>query len=126
MNDQPPLIYGDGRQTRDFVYSTDVAEASILAAASPKAVGAVVNVGSGSAISINDFAALMAKVVGKTHVGVAKADPRPGEIRFSEVDTAAAKRILGFQPEIDLEEGVKNFVEWYARHRDLFQTRPPK
>ena len=117
IGDQPALIYGDGEQTRDFIYSTDVAEASILATQSPTARGTIINVGTGVGVSINDLAALVAKALGKTHLGVVTTEPRPSEIRFSQLDTAAAKRILGFEPKVGLEEGIKNFAKWYASRK---------
>ena len=117
MSNQPPLVYGDGAQTRDFIYSTDVAEASVLAAKSPKANGTVLNVGTGVGTSIINLARLMANVIGKTQLGVKKVDPRPGEIRFSWADTTLARRILGFDYRVRLPEGIRNFLKWYATQR---------
>lgn len=117
MSGHPPLIYGDGQQTRDFVYSTDVAEASVLAAQNPNSTGMVLNIGTGVPTSINDLAALMARILKKTHLGVVREEPRPGEIKFSQVENTATKRILGFEPRVRLDEGVSNFLKWYAENR---------
>ncbi|MGD0177143.1 MAG: NAD-dependent epimerase/dehydratase family protein [Candidatus Bathyarchaeia archaeon] len=128
MNDHPPLIYGDGLQTRDFVYSTDVAEASVLAAQNPNSTGMVLNVGTGVATSINDLAALMAKILRKAHLGVVREEPRAGEIKFSQVENSATKRILGFEPRVRLDEGVGNFLKWYAekdRKTETYHSSAP-
>jgi UDP-glucose 4-epimerase len=113
----PPLIYGDGKQTRDFIYSTDVAEASVLAATSPKANGAVINVGTGVGTSILELATLMANCVEKGQLGVIKVDSRSGEIRFSRADVTVARELLGFEYRVGLPEGIRNFTSWYAAQR---------
>lgn len=126
MNDRPPLIYGDGQQTRDFVYSTDVAEAAVLAAQNPNSTGMVLNIGTGVATSINDLAALMAKILKKTHLGVLREEPRPGEIKFSQLENTATKRILGFEPRVRLGEGVGDFLNWYAGQTESLRKRSVK
>jgi len=113
LRDEPPLIFGDGQQTRDFVYSTDVAEATILAAEKPGASGKVINVGTGVSTSVYDLARTMARAAGKANLDVVKERPRPGEIRFSQPDTNLAKEILHFEYRVPLRDGVRKFIEWY-------------
>lgn len=116
----PPLIFGDGTQTRDFVYSADVVEATIRAAESPMASGGVINIGTGVATSINELAELMSKITGKTHLGTTRADPRPGEIAHSKMDTCLARKVLGFQSTVTLPDGITRFLSWYEtqHHHD--------
>jgi UDP-glucose 4-epimerase len=116
LKDQPPIVFGDGEQTRDFVYSTDVVEATVRAGESPDAVGTMMNVGTGTATSINQLARVMAEITGKTHLGVVRAEPRPGEIRFSQADTRLAKRMLDYECRTSLREGIRNFLTWYELH----------
>jgi UDP-glucose 4-epimerase len=114
LSNQSPVIFGDGEQTRDFVYSTDVAEATVKAAESPKTDGMAMNVGTGIPTSINELARVMAELTGKTNLGVVREEARPGEIRFSQADTGLARRILGFECKVTLREGIKSFLSWYA------------
>lgn len=114
LNDQPPVIFGDGKQTRDFVYSTDVADATLKAALSAKAPGMAINVGTGLATSVIELAKLMAKTAGKSHLKAVNAEPRPGDVKQSQVNTALARTLLGFQTKVSLSEGLSRFMNWYA------------
>lgn len=116
LSDQPPVVFGDGGQTRDFVYATDVAEATMRAAESRNANGMVINVGTGLATSINELAEVMAEIANKTALGVTRAEPRLGEIKFSQADTSLAKRTLGYECRTTLREGIRKFLTWYRSH----------
>ena len=115
LDNQPPVVFGDGEQTRDFVYATDVAEATAQAAVSPQAIGLAINVGSGIATTINELARIMAEVSGRRQLKALRTEPKLGEIRFSQADTNRARKILGFESKVNLREGVTNFLAWYAR-----------
>lgn len=106
-----PTVFGDGEQTRDFIYVGDVARAYLLAAEKDKAVGGTFNIGSGKGVSVNHLIELLEGITGR------KADPvhepaREGEIRHSWADISRAREVLGFQPEISLKEGLRETVEW--------------
>lgn len=103
---KPPIIFGDGDQTRDFVFVRDAVEANILAAQS-KATG-VFNIGSGKSISINDLAKVIAEVVGASLKPIHR-EPRSGDIRHSVADIARA-RDFGYRPEYRLEDGLMRTV----------------
>ncbi len=107
-----PVIYGDGRQSRDFVYVENVVEANLLAAQAPKAVGRVLNIGSGRATDLLSLLALLSRLL---HVEVQPefAPPRPGDVRESLADITLAQRLLGYQPQVDFEEGLRRSIGYY-------------
>lgn len=109
-------IYGDGEQTRDFVYVKDVVEANVRAATRPGVNGGVYNVGTGARVSINTVADKLEELVEET--GRQYDDPRTGDIRHSCADTDRFENALGFVPATDLETGLAETVEWYrSEHR---------
>ncbi len=104
-----PTIYGDGLQTRDFVYVGNVASANVLAAESRRASGETFNVAGGAGISLLDMLEVLRGVTG------ARLEPcfqpgRPGEVRHSRADVSHAREILGYQPEVSLEQGLERTV----------------
>jgi UDP-glucose 4-epimerase len=109
-----PTIFGDGKQTRDFVYVADVVEANILAMRSPH-VG-VFNIGTGKQTSVNELEALIREESGlKTKSKRAAA--RTGEERFSALDASAARAALGWKPKVDIKEGIRKTVAWFKAKR---------
>ena len=101
-----PLIFGDGEQTRDFVYVADVVEANIRAATAPDAAGRAINIATGSTITVNDMLKTICKLQG------AKFDPeykpaREGDIRHSYADISTARELLQWQPVVAFEDGLK-------------------
>jgi len=111
-NGLPPIIYGDGEQTRDFVYVSDVVEANILALDREKAAGKILNIGTGKATSINQLSRTFMKLMRRSGVKPKYMAPRAGDIRHSQADIIKAKKILGYKPRISLEQGLKKFIEW--------------
>ncbi len=101
---KPPVIYGDGEQSRDFTFVKDIAAANILAAES-KATG-VFNIGGGSRVTINELARLIIKLVGKDNIVPVYQAPRAGDIVHSLADISRAKA-FGYAPKYSLEEGLK-------------------
>jgi len=98
-------IYGDGEQTRDFVYAGDAAEAFDRAATAKAVSGEVVNVGTGEAVSVNRLREVVGDVTGKP-LAATPAPDRPGDIRASFGDTAKMERLLGFRPRVSLAQGL--------------------
>ncbi|MCU1566010.1 MAG: nucleoside-diphosphate-sugar epimerase [Pseudarthrobacter sp.] len=117
MDGQPPLIFGDGLQTMDFVYTTDVARANVLAAASNVSNG-VYNIASGTETSLLEMAQALLRVMDS---GLA-VEHGPARMVNSVVrrlaDTSAARRDLGFKAEVELEEGLRELVVWWKPLRD--------
>ena len=104
---QPLIIYGDGEQSRDFVYVLDVVDA-LMRAATTGTPGEVYNIGTGKASTINDLAAATMDVAGRT-VAIEKRDARAGEVRHSVADVTKAQRELGFQARWDLRAGLRDY-----------------
>lgn len=107
---RPLPIFGDGTQSRDFTFVANVVEATILAADAPAASGAVVNVAAGRSVTVSELAesvgAVLGRPVEKQHLA-----PRPGEVRHSWADVGEARRLLGWEPRIGLEEGLRLTAE---------------
>lgn len=100
-----PIVFGDGEQRRDFTYIDNVVQANLLAATSPEAIGATMNIGCGKLISLNDVLALAGELLHQ-QVNAEYRDPRPGDIRDSLADITKAKRLLGYTPKVDFREGL--------------------
>jgi len=113
---RPPVIFGDGTQTMDFVHVADIARANVLAA-SADASDAVFNIGSGTETSLNELAEMLLSVMGSSlrpeRTAARKVNPVPR--RLAAVDAAADQ--LGFRTRITLEEGLRGLVEWWQRER---------
>lgn len=116
MEGTQPTLYGDGEQSRDFVYVGNVAEANVLAAEVKNAPGHTINIGTGNRITLNQTLALLEKITGRP----AKANyaaPREGDIRDSQADIALAKNVLGYEPRLGFEEGLKRTWDWFSASR---------
>jgi len=112
MNKQRPIIFEDGQQLRDFVSVYDVAQACRLALELPEAQNLVFNVGSGNAITIAEVARKLAKVLGKKLEPEITGKYRVGDIRHCYPDISLAQRVLGYQPQVALETGMRDLAEW--------------
>jgi UDP-glucose 4-epimerase len=107
-----PTIFGDGEQTRDFVYVSDVVQALLLAAQTPGVSGEVFNVGAGGGISLLRLIEALNSLLG-TSISPKHAEPRSGDIRHSRADVSRARRRLGYEPKVPFEEGLRRTLEWY-------------
>ena len=114
LSGEPPTIYGDGGQSRDFVYVDDVVEANLLAAGSSALGGKVFNVASGKGITINDLAWILGEITGADLEPV-HAPPVPGDIRESLADISKACGSLGYASKVGIREGLRKTVEWYEK-----------
>jgi UDP-glucose 4-epimerase len=112
LSGKSPVIYGNGEQTRDFVFVKDVAEANILAAESG-ATG-IFNIGSGNRVTVNDLSQLIIKLSGKSNIRPVYKEARPGDIMHSLSDITRA-RAFGFSPGYSLEDGLKEFIDYMSR-----------
>ena len=114
LNNQPPIIFGDGNQTRDFTFVKDVVKANILAM--EKNVEGVFNIAYGQQISINELANKIMEIVG-VKLNPVYDKPRPGDIRNSLADISLAKQKLGYMPEYSLEKGLEVTIRWFSTLR---------
>jgi len=103
---RPVPIYGDGSQSRDFTYVANVVEANLLAAEAPRGNGAVLNVATGRSVTVNELADAVGAVLG-ARVEKQYLPQRPGEVMQSWADISAARDVLGWEPAVDLEEGLR-------------------
>ena len=110
-------IFDDGEQTRDFVFIENVVQANFKAAAQsgPEASGHSFNIGCGERISINKLYEIIAREL-HSDIKPVYGFPRPGDVRDSEADISAAKEAFGYEPEIDVEEGLKKSIAWYREN----------
>jgi UDP-N-acetylglucosamine/UDP-N-acetyl-alpha-D-glucosaminouronate 4-epimerase len=116
LNGTQPTVYGDGEQSRDFVYVQNVVEAILLAAETKGAAGRIINIGTGVRSSLNQTLALLEKITGRP--AKAKYAPaRDGDIRDSQADIGLAREALGYRPRIGFEEGLKNTWEWFSTNQ---------
>jgi len=113
---EPPTIYGDGSQTRDFTFVSNAVLATLLAGASPsRLTGPVINVGTARRVSILELASLMARHCGMPHVQPTFRAERAGDVLHSLADITQARQVLGYEPVAGLEEGLAETVEWFKR-----------
>ncbi len=112
LEHRPPTIYGDGEQTRDFTYVANVVDGVLRACEAPHASGEAINVATGGRISLNQLFRTMRSLAGGT-VEPAYAEQRAGDVRDSQADITKARRILGYEPTVSFEEGLKKTLEWY-------------
>jgi len=113
LNNNPPLIFEDGLQQRDFVSVHDIARACRLALESDAAAGQALNVGSGRAYTVLEIAERVAGVLGKEHVEPEVTGKyRVGDIRHCFADTSRARAVLGYEPRVGLEDGLAELAEW--------------
>jgi UDP-glucose 4-epimerase len=113
----PPIIYGDGLQTRDYTYIKDAVKAFDLVLNHSKPITEPINFGSGKEVSINDLANIIIELCGKKgKVEPVHTEPRIGEVRRLIADATKAKRLLGWESTYDLEKGLKEFIEWYKKY----------
>lgn len=112
-NNNPPLIYEDGNQTRDFVHVSDIAIANQLAIEKQEANGQVFNVGTGRAVSINEIACAIIRLYGKKNLTPIILNKfRAGDIRHCYADISKIEQTLGFKPRVDFDEGMEELIEW--------------
>jgi UDP-glucose 4-epimerase len=108
-----PMIFGDGEKTRDFIYVTDVVQANILAAESEKSQGEAFNIGCGKETSINTLASLVLRVAGREDLKLEHGPERAADFGRCVADISKAREILGFNPQVNLENGLKGTIAWW-------------
>jgi len=111
-----PVIYGDGEQTRDFTYVANVVDGVLRACEAAGAPGQVINVATNGRVSLNELLRTMNKIVGTNLEAIYK-EERAGEVRDSQADIAKARRILGYEPIVGLEEGLRRTLDWCRSER---------
>ncbi len=112
---QTPVVYGDGEQSRDFTFVANVVDETLLACETPEASGKVFNGGTGARITLNQVLQLLGKITGKTIKP--KYEPsRNGDILHSQADISQARRVMGYEPAVHFEDGLRRTWEWYENN----------
>lgn len=109
-----PTVYGDGMQSRDFIFVGDVVRANLAAAEAAAAAGEAINVACGVGTTVNGLLAAVNEVLG-TKIEAVHAAPRPGDILHSTADMAKARRLMGYEPSLSFLEGLQMTVDWYKQ-----------
>jgi UDP-glucose 4-epimerase len=112
LKDEPPTIYGDGEQSRDFTYIDNVVRANLLAARAEQTTGEVVNIACGQAVTVNEIIDMINASVGK-NVKPVYTESRPGDVKHSLADIILAEKIIGFKPKVLFQEGLTRAIGWY-------------
>lgn len=113
LRGERPLVFGDGRQSRDFTFAANAVAANVLAASAPakRVSGQVFNVGCGQTTTLLEVILLINRALG-TAIEPRFAPPRPGDVRHSKADLRKARRLLGYRVEVSLAEGLERTIEW--------------
>lgn len=111
LRGQTPTIFGDGEQSRDFTFVTNVVDATLRACLAPAAPGKVINVGTGRGSTLNQTIALLNQILG-VQVTPQYAPPRVGDVRHSTADISLARTTLSYEPRVSLEDGLRRTVAW--------------
>ena len=109
---QPPTVHGDGGQTRDFTYVGDVVNGVLRCCEAPNVAGEVINVAAGGRVSLLELVRSLQRILHKP-IDPVFADVRAGDVRDSQADIFKARNLLGFDPVVSFEDGLKKTVEWY-------------
>jgi len=115
LNNNPPLIYEDGNQLRDFVNIRDVVEACALAMEAPGAAGNVLNIASGRQHRVCSVASMLGAITGANIEPSITGKYRVGDVRHCFADISQARQVLGYQPKVALEQGLAELAEWLHR-----------
>jgi len=112
LEGQPLVIYGDGEQSRDFTFVDNIVDETLRACDAPDASGKVFNGGTGARITLNEVVKLLEKLAGRK-LDVRYEAARPGDILHSQADVSLARKVLGYEPRVLFEEGLRRTWEWY-------------
>lgn len=111
---EPPTIYGDGQQSRDFTFIANVVQANLRACTAPEAAGGVFNIACGERYSLLELMARLAEITGRP-AEAHHTEPRPGDVPHSQADISLARSVLGYEPAVTLAVGLARTVDWLSR-----------
>jgi len=113
LESRTPVIFGDGEQSRDFTYVANVVDAVLRACTASNAAGQAINVGIGASFTLNEVITILNRIFAK-EVTPRYDSPRAGDVRHSQADISRARQILGYDPAVGFEEGLRRTVAWYG------------
>ena len=120
LNGLPPVIFGTGENGRDFTYVTETARGIALAACRDALIGRVVNIAYGEMVTVRQLAEAIARLCGRPEIAPVFIEPRPGDVRALLADTRLGREILDFVAEIDLEQGLCRYIDWFRTNHPNF------
>ncbi len=112
LKNQPIEIFGNGEQQRDFTYVSDAVEGTLLALRSKNCSGETINIAGGKRISVNELVKIISNILG-SQPRIIFSDKKAGEASNTHADISKAEKILGYKPKVSMEEGIRNFVQWF-------------
>jgi nucleoside-diphosphate-sugar epimerase len=112
LKGEPPTIYGDGEQSRDFTYVDNVVEANLLAARAKQTKGEVINIACGEAVTVNAIIDMINDLLDKD-IKPNYTDPRPGDVKHSLADITLAEKLIGYKTKVPFREGLRKAIDWY-------------
>lgn len=119
LHDEPPVVYGDGEQTRDFTYADDAVEANLALLDTDAADGEVMNIGSTDNISIIELARTIRDIIDPS-LDIEFDERYAADAEHTHADTSKAHELIGYEPTTTIEEGTRKFVEWYRENEDWY------
>jgi nucleoside-diphosphate-sugar epimerase len=122
LEETPPVVFGDGEQTRDFTFVDNAVQANLLACEAPNVSGKVFNVGCAARVSLNEVLRALGRITGKP-LEAKYEPPRDGDIRDSLADISQAKEFLGYDPQVSFEDGLSRTFEWYRATQTRVQAK---
>ena len=122
LEETPPVVFGDGEQTRDFTFVDNAVQANLLACEAPNVSGKVFNVGCAARVSLNEVLRALGRITGKP-LEAKYEPPRDGDIRDSLADISQAKEFLGYDPQVSFEDGLSRTFEWYRSTQTRVQAK---
>lgn len=120
LNEEPPIIYGDGKQTRDFTFVDDVVQANLALLDTDAADGETMNIGSSDNISIRELAEYVVEETG-ADVDIVHEEGKDADARHTHADVSKASDLIGYEPEVTIRQGVSMFIDWYRENRDWYE-----
>ena len=112
LKDEPPTVYGDGEQSRDFTYIDNVVGANLLAARAEHTEGQVLNIACGQAVTVNAIIDMINELLGK-NIQPIYTDPRPGDVKHSLADITLAEKLIAYKPKVPFKQGLQKAIDWY-------------
>jgi nucleoside-diphosphate-sugar epimerase len=114
LKGNPPTVFGDGEQTRDFTFVDNVVYANILCSKAKKTAGEVINIATSQRISLNELITLLKKITGRD-IDPVYTEPRKGDVRHSLADISRAEEMIGYKPIVSLEQGLRKTIQWMQK-----------
>jgi UDP-glucose 4-epimerase len=118
LSREKPVIYGDGEQSRDFTYVTNVTEANLQAALSPRSGGQILNIACGNRMTLNELHRKLSDIL-DIRIEPAYTDPRAGDIRHSYAAVERAEQTIGYRTLVDIAAGLEKTVNWFRKSRKM-------